>query len=109
MDPSRTCRSCGGAQGDHLGAQVAFVFAILAWVLPLSFIMFFSLNAMDMLRVPKEVELEGLDAHEHGGVAYELDRGTELDRTMTPRKSAAPSTPVPSKELTLSLEPLEEP
>ena len=47
MDPSRTCRSCGGAQGDHLGAQVAFVFAILAWVLPLSFIMFFGFIAMD--------------------------------------------------------------
>ena len=47
MDPSRTCRSCGGAQGDHLGAQVAFVFAILAWVLPLSFIMSFGFIAMD--------------------------------------------------------------
>jgi Amt family ammonium transporter len=67
-------RSCNGAQGAQLGAQFSFVLAILAWVVPLSLIMFIALHKADMLRVSAKVEQQGLDAYEHGGSAYEHDR-----------------------------------
>jgi Amt family ammonium transporter len=67
-------RSCNGAQGAQLGAQFAFVLAILAWVIPLSLLMFTALHKADMLRVSATVEENGLDEYEHGGSAYEQDR-----------------------------------
>jgi hypothetical protein len=51
--------------------------------------MFFTLNALDMLRVPAEVEKQGLDAYEHGGNAYEQDR--KVIRAETHRKKSAES------------------
>jgi Amt family ammonium transporter len=67
-------RTCGGSQAAQLGAQVAFVLAVLLWVGGISLVLFLGLKAANRLRVDVEVEREGLDNHEHGGEAYEQQR-----------------------------------
>ena len=39
----------------------------------LSFLMFFSLKKMGILRVSAEMEAAGMDVSKHGGVAYSSD------------------------------------
>lgn len=65
--PGRLCVD----QGKLLGAQVVFAIVILLWVGFTTGVMFYALNYFGMLRISKEVELQGMDAYEHGGSAYE--------------------------------------
>ena len=46
------------------------MFGIVSSVLVASFIMFYAINAMGLLRVSAEGEMQGLDLHEHGISAY---------------------------------------
>ncbi|KAH3883459.1 hypothetical protein DPMN_007416 [Dreissena polymorpha] len=54
----------------HLAWQLAGGASIFAWVATLSFILFFSLKKLHILRVPFEYELKGLDIPKHGETAY---------------------------------------
>merc|ERR1712070_176954 len=47
------------------------LFAQIAWVSITSGILFGAMKAAKILRIPPEVEEEGMDTSEHGGSAYE--------------------------------------
>lgn len=59
-----------GGGFKQLGIQAIGVFSITAWVLLASFIVLFILKKTMGLRVSEKEEIEGLDIHEHGMVAY---------------------------------------
>ena len=56
--------------GNALGCACVFLLATIAWVGGLSFLMFFSLKKMGILRVSAEMEAAGMDVSKHGGGAY---------------------------------------
>jgi Amt family ammonium transporter len=53
-----------------LGAQAIGVFAVMAWVIAASAILFFVIKKTVGLRVSKDEELKGLDIEEHGMESY---------------------------------------
>jgi Amt family ammonium transporter len=53
-----------------LAVQAVGLLAITAWVLTLSLIVFWGIKTFWGLRVTQEEEIEGLDHHEHGALAY---------------------------------------
>jgi ammonium transporter, Amt family len=59
----------GGGAGQ-LGVQAIGVLAVTAWTLGTSFVLFFILKKTIGIRVPSNMEREGLDIHEHGTSAY---------------------------------------
>jgi len=60
--------------GMLLAAQFVALFIEVAWVAGLSCILFWSLRAGKVLRVPEEIELAGMDISKHGGAAYDLGK-----------------------------------
>jgi Amt family ammonium transporter len=46
------------------------MFAVMAWAGGSSYLLFKTMKVLNNFRVSKEIELEGLDIHEHGEVAY---------------------------------------
>ena len=56
--------------GAALGCAFVFLFATIAWVGSLSFLMFFGLKKMGLLRTSLDVERAGMDVSKHGGAAY---------------------------------------
>ena len=69
-----------GGNGKQLGVQLAGLLAILAWSVVLCSIMFGTLAALKMLRVPAEHELLGLDITHHGGSAYNFEGGADVSQ-----------------------------
>jgi len=65
-------KGADGCGGELLAAQLAFVFTVFVWVGATSFLMFFVLKKINMLRVDQDTEIDGLDYHEHGGAAYDI-------------------------------------
>lgn len=59
----------GGGAGQ-LGVQTIGVLAVTAWTLGTSWVLFFILKKTMGIRVPSNMEREGLDIHEHGTSAY---------------------------------------
>ena len=59
-----------GGGVNQLGLQALGSFATVAATLVVSLVLMFGLKAIGILRVSKAGELEGLDLHEHGAVAY---------------------------------------
>ena len=59
--------------GNALGVAIVFLLATIAWVCSLSFLMFFALKKMGLLRVSAEVEAAGMDVSKHGGNAYSAE------------------------------------
>ena len=57
--------------GNALGAACVALGAEIAWVGGMSFLMFFPLKKLGMLRVSAEIEAAGMDVSKHGGSAYE--------------------------------------
>ena len=57
--------------GNALGAACICLAAEIAWVGGMSFLMFFPLKKLGMLRVSAEIEAAGMDVSKHGGSAYE--------------------------------------
>ncbi len=53
-----------------IGTQLLGVFACFAWVFPTSFVLFYILKLVGMLRVSEDEESLGLDIMEHGNEAY---------------------------------------
>jgi Amt family ammonium transporter len=60
-----------GGGGDGLAVAMSFLFATIGFVGTLSFLMFFLLKKIGILRVSAEVEAAGMDVSKHGGSAYE--------------------------------------
>lgn len=58
------------SSGAQFGMQLVGVLIILVWTVATSGIMFFLIHKTVGMRVSQEVEMEGLDASEHGGSAY---------------------------------------
>ena len=82
----------GGGFG-LLGVQVIGILAVAAWVGVTVGGVVFALKAAGFLRVPEEVELEGLDVHEHGVPGYpELVHATGATSGGTFGFSSAPAT-----------------
>jgi Amt family ammonium transporter len=59
----------GGGAG-LLGVQALGVVSVAAWAIGCSLILFFGLKYTVGLRVSEKEEIEGLDLHEHGSLAY---------------------------------------
>ena len=53
-----------------LGIQAVGVLAFFAWAFGLGLVLFFILKKINILRVSKRIEEEGLDVYEHGESAY---------------------------------------
>ena len=60
----------GMTRAGFLQVQAIGCFAIIGWALLTGFALFYALKALNMLRVPAEEELTGLDITEHGMYAY---------------------------------------
>jgi len=59
-----------GGGFHQLYIQAIGMFAVMAWAGGTSFLLFKTMKVLNNFRVSKEIELEGLDMHEHGEVAY---------------------------------------
>jgi ammonium transporter, Amt family len=55
-----------------LGIQALGLLAIIVWVSFWSILLFTALNKYHLFRVPKEIEIMGLDVAEMGGVSEEM-------------------------------------
>jgi len=60
-------------QGKDLGTQLIGSFTVAAFSFVVMSVVFFSLKAINQLRVSKQEEIEGLDVHEHGMPCYGTD------------------------------------
>ncbi len=61
---------CRPGEAAGIGAQLAGIGAVFAFVFSASLLMFFIIKKTIGLRVSKEEELKGLDIFEHGGTSY---------------------------------------
>ncbi len=61
---------CRPGEAAGVGAQLAGIGAVFAFVFGTSLLMFFTIKKTIGLRVTEEEELEGLDIFEHGGTSY---------------------------------------
>ncbi len=76
-----------------LGIQLIGLIAIIIWVSFWSLIIFNTLNKFNLFRVPKEIEIMGLDIAEMGGVSEEI-----YDKL---RKNFNVASPAPSPNATM--------
>lgn len=60
----------GGFSLEVVGVQLIGVGAAFAWTFPVSYILFKVINAVLPLRVTEQLEVMGLDIHEHDAEAY---------------------------------------
>lgn len=65
-----TCDTAAYAMGAQLVAQVKAVAVTILWSATGSALVFFGVKRLTGGRVPKEIEVEGLDLREHGEAAY---------------------------------------
>lgn len=68
-----------GAGPSQLGIQCLGVLSIAGWSAACCCIMFGSLKALNILRVPFEDEMMGLDESHHGGAAYDFQPAQVAD------------------------------
>ena len=59
-----------GGGTDQLVSQLIGSAVVTGIVLAAGLLMMYAIRAMKQLRVPADIELEGIDIHEHGGSAY---------------------------------------
>ena len=55
---------------QRFGIQLIGILAITAWTLVWSVALFGALRYLNLLRVPLDIELQGVDVYKHGEVAY---------------------------------------
>jgi Amt family ammonium transporter len=65
-----TCDVAAYSLGAQLLAQIKAVLVTIAWSGVGSAVVFFAIRALTGGRVPKEIEVDGLDLREHGEAAY---------------------------------------
>lgn len=91
-----------GGGTSQLIIQLIGIGTAFAWAFPVSMVMFLAIKYTIGLRVSEKEELEGLDIHEHGQLAYPSHLVTEPvggHPTYTPGYSPAmPSPAMPSTE-----------
>jgi len=63
-----------GGDGKMLGAQAFALGFVVAWVTATMLPFFLILKVTGLFRVSLEVEMAGMDASEHGGAAYHIDK-----------------------------------
>ncbi len=78
-----------GGGVKQLTAQFIGSFCMCAATFIVSFAMFKAINAFGILRVSREGELEGLDLHEHGTVAYHTEFGYGASFTSPPSEDGS--------------------
>ncbi len=78
-----------GGGGKQLLAQFIGSATICVATFAIAFIMFKVIDAFGILRVSKEGELEGLDLHEHGTVAYHTEFGYGMSTTSPPSEDGS--------------------
>merc|ERR1711916_359434 len=84
---------CGNANGLQFAAQLIAAITITLWVAANSILIFGLLKVSIGVRVEEKMEIEGLDASEHGAIAYELNFfNNELMEQREIKRSAKPST-----------------
>ncbi|TNE72126.1 ammonium transporter [bacterium] len=59
-----------GGGVTQLGIQLIGILAVLVWTVSTSFVVFKTIDKFIGLRVTEDVEISGLDHHEHGTIAY---------------------------------------
>jgi ammonium transporter, Amt family len=59
-----------GGGTTQLVSQFIGVGAVVGIVLVSGLVLMYGINMLKLLRAPKDIELEGIDIHEHGGSAY---------------------------------------
>ncbi|KOO32950.1 ammonium transporter [Chrysochromulina tobinii] len=67
-----------GTTGEILAAQVVSAIIVIIWVVCCSLILFGTLKALGIFRVPAEYEVAGLDVSKHGGSAYSSEANVAL-------------------------------
>jgi ammonium transporter, Amt family len=78
-----------GGGTDQLLAQFIGSLAMCAAAFFIAFAMFKIINAFGILRVSREGELEGIDLHEHGTVAYHMEFGYGASYTSPPSEDGS--------------------
>ena len=63
-----------GGGGEQLVVQLLAVLVVFAWTVVTMGVLFFLLKRLGRLRVTRQVEIEGLDASEHGSIAYPVEQ-----------------------------------
>jgi Amt family ammonium transporter len=90
------------SSGAQFGMQFVGVIIIFFWTVITSGIMFFIINKTIGMRVSQEVEIEGLDASEHGGSAYTsevlVQMGESSKNLNNVQKPVVPEDKVPINE-----------
>ena len=74
---------------EQLLAQFIGSLSMCVAAFGVAFIMFKAINAFGILRVSREGELEGLDLHEHGTVAYHMEFGYGTSYTSPPSEDGS--------------------
>ncbi len=92
-----------GGDASQLLVQAIGVVIVAAWVLSTTGALFFLLRTLGLLRVPEQIEIEGLDVHEHGAPGYGpttlYGTGTPTAPTVAPEAASQPiveTTPAPA-------------
>lgn len=90
-----------GGGAAQLGIQLLGIGTAFVWAFPTSLILFLAIKYTIGLRVSEKEEIEGLDIHEHGMLAYPSHLVTEPVGTHpvhTPGYGASMPSPMPSPE-----------
>ena len=62
-----------GGNGKLLAAQVITILTVFGWTSVTMGPLFFILNSLNLLRIPPDQEIAGMDVTRHGGSAYNLE------------------------------------
>lgn len=57
-------------------AQIIYTLAVIGWVCAIMGPFFWGMKWAGLLRVPRSVEITGIDESHHGGSAYEIQGGS---------------------------------
>jgi Amt family ammonium transporter len=90
-----------GGGAAQLGIQLLGIGVAFVWAFPASIVLFLAIKYTIGLRVSEKEEIEGLDIHEHGMLAYPSHLVTEPvggHPTHSPGYSSPMPTPMPSPE-----------
>lgn len=79
--------------GKQLGYQILGIISIFAWVSIWVVPFFLTMKKLNLLRVPKEIEIVGLDIAELGGVSEEVYNKLKRDFGITSRDQSIAHSP----------------